>query len=387
MCFTYFKKVCSEIIELYFSSKLFMKSIILIVLSVLFTHGLYAQGCVAIRGNNSLAGSTMSNEILKGDVIVQLGYRHFKSFRHFRGAEEETNRVEQGTEVINNSNFADFGISYAITKKLLLNTVIPFSYHTRSSMYEHGGNPPNGLGERNTTSSKGLGDIRIGLNYSIYSSHNHFVAGGIGIKLPTGNYNYMDTFYNQGPNKDQDILTVVDQSIQLGDGGTGVYLEFLSIHNLIKNLSFQTNLYYLSNFQETNGVLTRNGNMEFSCPDQYAARLGLNYMYKKVSFYGGARLEGVNAFDLIGGSEGYRRPGYAISIEPGISINQNSFTFLFTMPWAIYRNRIQSFDDIKITEDSGVYKHGDAAFADYLINLGISYKFSTKKEPTTIIIK
>ena len=80
--------------------------------------------------------------------------------------------------------------------------------------------------------------------------------------------------------------------------------------------------------------LHETGRSEFSCPDQYAARLGVFYMFKVegLSAYLGGRIEGVPATDLIGGSAGYRRPGYAVSVEPGIGYNFNRVSLNLTVP-------------------------------------------------------
>ncbi|MCV9385839.1 transporter [Reichenbachiella ulvae] len=162
---------------------------------------IYAQGCVAIRGFSGCA-SGMGNTfgVSEGEFFTSAGFRYFKSFRHFRGAEEEHERIEQGTEVINHSYFLDLSINYGITDRLYATAILPMLYHDRSSMYEHGGNPPNGLGERHHTSSYGLGDIRLGAGYWLLDpnqSNKHNLAFGLGVKLPTGKYDYKDTFYNQ----------------------------------------------------------------------------------------------------------------------------------------------------------------------------------------------
>ncbi len=339
-----------------------------------------AQGCVAIRGFSS-CNSFMENGgiLMKGDFSVGSNFRYFESFRHFRGTHEEANRVEEGTQVINDSYFVDITFNYAISDRLYATVLLPFASHSRSSMYEHGGNPPNGLGERHNTRSSGLSDMRLGLGYWLFkdNSKGYNFALGTGIKLPTGDYNYMDTFYNQGPNKDQDVLDVVDQSIQLGDGGMGFNVDFQGYYMLSNSFTLTTTLYYLFNPEETNGVLTRGGSSEFSVPDQFAAQLGALYSpnIKGLSFYLGGRIEGVPSSDLIGGSNGYRRPGYAISVDPGINYNTNNLSLSLNVPVAIERNRTQSYLDKKRTKETGVFTQGDAAFADYLINFNLTYRF------------
>ena len=42
------------------------------------------------------------------------------------------------------------------------------------------------------------------------------------------------------------------------------------------------------------------------------------------------------------------------------------------MPYAVERNRIQSVPDKLRTQKTGVYSQGDAAFADYTVNFGLS---------------
>lgn len=342
-----------------------------------------AQGCVAIRGGASCslgAYSGQSNTLSKGEFAFGAGFRYFKSFRHFRGSEEEANRVADGTEVINHSFFLDLSLQYGISDRFYANAVLPFVYHNRSSMYEHGGNPPNGLGERHETSSKGLSDVRLGIGYWLFDpkKHHSFNYGiGLGVKLPTGQYDYTDTFYNQGQDRNEDLDVVVDQSIQPGDGGTGATVDIQGFHVISPSFVVSTNLFYLFNVQETNGVLTRNGRSEFSCPDQFAARIGAYYNTKVqgVNTYLGGRIEGVPAEDLIGGSAGYRRPGYAISVEPGVGYNKDMYSFNLSVPIALVRNRTQSYEDKQRTIETGVYRHGDAAFADYLVNLSFSYRF------------
>lgn len=255
--------------------------LILIVFS-LTTIEIKAQGCVAIRGGSSCSsgyGNTFN--LTQGEFLAGINYRHFKSFRHFRGDHEEPHRVEQGTEVINYSNLLDFNVTYGISNRFYATATIPFVHFDRSSMYEHGGNPPNGLGERHYTSAYGLADIRIGAGYWLFDpieNHKYNYAVGLGFKLPTGKYDYKDTFYNQGPDRNETRVTVVDQSIQPGDGGFGITLDFQGNHILSEQFVLSTFLYYMLNVTETNGVLIRNGSAEFSSPDQFAALLGVSYI-------------------------------------------------------------------------------------------------------------
>lgn len=358
---------------------------------ICLNHEANAQGCIAIRGLSTCGSMLDGNVNLnKGEFLSQAGFRYFKSFRHFRGTDEEVNRVEDGTQVINHSYFLDLSLNYGITDRLYGNLIIPFVYHNRSSMYEHGGNPPNGLGERHETTSHGLSDVRFGLGYWLFNPEKNLpynYAVGIGMKLPTGKYDYTDTFFNQGSNRNETLQGVVDQSIQPGDGGVGFTIETQGFHSLSHSFSLISNFYYLINLKETNGVLTRNGRSEFSSPDQFGIRIGSFYAIGMHGFsaYLGGRMEGVPAYDLIGGSAGYRRPGYAVSVEPGMSYTKNNFSFNLNVPVAILRNRTQSYEDKQRSIETGEHRQGDAAFADYLVNVSVLFRFGGKKDASKSI--
>jgi len=204
---------------------------------------------------------------------------------------------------------------------------------------------------------------------------------GLGLKLPTGDYRYQDFFIKNDSTK---VLGPVDQSIQLGDGGTGFTGEMNAYYNFSKHLGAYSNLYYLVSPREQNGTLTsrggtpsassiKNGSFVMSVPDQYMARAGADFKLSGFTFSAGLRMECVPAHDLVGGSNGFRRPGYVLSAEPVVSYKHNKMQLYVSVPYAIQRNRTQSVSDIMKTQRTGVYTQGDAAFADYTVNVGISF--------------
>jgi hypothetical protein len=122
-----------------------------------------------------------------------------------------------------------------------------------------------------------------------------------------------------------------------------------------------------------------------SVPDQFALRIGLGYsLSQNFSASLGARFEGVPVEDVLGGSGGFRRPGNVLSIDPGISYMKNNFSINLNVPVAVRRNRPQSVTDLETQIATGEPRNGDAAFADYLINLGISYRIGGGKSISEI---
>jgi len=83
------------------------------------------------------------------------------------------------------------------------------------------------------------------------------------------------------------------------------------------------------------------------------------------------RWEGIPSHDLIGGSDGYRLPGYSVSIEPGVSISRGKDSLAVSVPVAVYRRGLPAVPDVRIHSPLA----GGASFADYQINVTYSHVF------------
>jgi hypothetical protein len=79
---------------------------------------------------------------------------------------------------------------------------------------------------------------------------------------------------------------------------------------------------------------------------------------------------------VFGDSDGFRRPGYIISVEPSVAYRKGMHLVAVNFPVALERNRTQSTIDIERTRQTGVYAHGDAAFADWLVSISYAYQLS-----------
>ena len=367
---------------------LFIFFIALIIISTSTTEA-NAQGCVAIKGSGASCMLAHPGHSNKAGWLFTASERYFKSFRHFSGTEENKDRQTQGTEVINHTFITDLALTRILNDRWSLFIDAPIISNSRSSLYEHG--LVNGAyvkKERHSMHSFGLGDVRLAVyRWMIDPAKNTKgnIQLGLGIKLPTGDYDYKDYWYNVGPNGTKELRTV-DQSIQLGDGGTGFTVEASTYYNFSHNLSVYGNFYYLLNPREQNGVRTYRETLTpalaneaiMSVPDQYMARGGFNYMFsqlKGLSVAAGARVEGIPVHDLIGGSSDFRRPGYIWSIEPSVNYGFKNVNFFASVPFAVVRNRTQSVTDKENSEKTGKFVRGDAAFADYSINVGAAFKF------------
>ncbi|WP_423148615.1 hypothetical protein [Rubrolithibacter danxiaensis] len=358
-----------------------MKLQLFLFLLLIGTYKTYGQGCVAIRSTGNVC--TMDHTMGEHDSIsrkwsLNANNRYYKSFRHFSGSEEQKQRVEQGTEVINHAYTLDLSLTRSLSSRWSLSLDVPVIGNTRSSLYEHGG------AARHNTGSFGIGDIRISAyRWLLNPAKKANIQAGLGIKLPTGRYKVKDQFYTVNDTK---IMGPVDQSIQLGDGGTGITAEINTFYTVSNKVNLYGNFYYLANPRERNGVSTARGGTPsataiayttdvMSVPDQYMIRVGTNYSINKFTISAGLRDECLPAHDLIGGNRGFRRPGYILSAEPGVVYKfRNVNTYIYA-PIALVRNRTQSYPDEIRSNMTGTKYIGDAAFADYSISIGTTFNF------------
>ncbi len=352
-----------------------MKKEFVLYILLLTSQFALAQGCIAIK-NMSCGISAIDNAPKTWQFSAN--YRYFRSYRHFSGTKENPDRVSNNTEVINNDNSFTLGVNYTINNRWTVSASLPILYIDRSSLYEHD------RLNRHHTVSQGLGDIRLMGYYSAKMfKGKSSVMYGVGLKLPTGNYNYKDNFYTVNGIE----MRPVDQSIQPGDGGLGLVTEINFSHHATEKISIYTNALYMFNARSTNGTRTFRETLNpllanesiMSVPDQYMVRAGAQLSIKtRWGLALGGRLEGIPVRDALGKSDGFRRPGYILSLEPNVNYHHGQHSLNLSIPLALVRNRLQSVTDRETELATGNPRHGDAAFADYLLSISYAYKIPKK---------
>lgn len=347
----------------------------------------FSQGCVAARGAGMICSPTglhLSDGLPPSSGFqMNVGYRWLNSDRHYTGSHENKERQEEGSQVINKSHFVDVALSYAFSPRFSASFTIPFVLHDRSQVVRSNDTTRTIL-QRYHTQSSGIGDVRLEGNAWIIDPASHpkgNILLGIGVDMPTGEKDAKDTFqvFRNGQIVAEE--RTVDQSIQPGDGGWGLALSLYGYQQIVPRLNAFVNGVYTITPQEKNGVPTYRSNpfeAEMSIADTYMGRAGFEYVVwpkHGVTLSLAGRIEGVPVYDAIGGSEGFRRPGFAVSVEPGIMASYKSWSFGLYAPVALYRNRERSVPDKQQTAATGTFRHGDAAFADYLIMFNLTKRF------------
>jgi hypothetical protein len=327
----------------------------------------------------------------KGTWTAAVGYRWQKSDKHFVGDVEQVYREKEGSEVINDINVIDLSASYSLTKRISLTLGIPFQFATRSQAIRDARrdpatgqlinpspyHPPSGATngaviDRYETSAYGLSDIKLlGTAWLLDPEKNQKqnISLGLGVVFPTGDKDAKDVFKTFGTNSAGEyqpgaVTQNVDNSIQPGSGAWGIIFDLYAFYEPFENFNVFVAGTYISTPQRDAGVISGNPNVAnptiWSVNDSYLARLGFGYTFlpkQGLTFTLDGRLEGAPPNDLIGSSGGRRRPGYAVSIEPGLVFAQNRWFASFSTPVALYRNR----------QEDSAGNEGDAAFADFMI--------------------
>jgi hypothetical protein len=359
-----------------------MKKVAILLLFLCFLDKIAnCQGCVVVRNISGFGQYNFTdNAYSASDWQLNINNRYFKSYRDFRGTVDM--KTPKQNEAVVKSYTMDISVAKMMRNGWSVNLSVPFATNSREASVEHGG--PNT--KRHTTNSFGVGDIR----FTVYKwllkptvTQRGNIQLGLGFKLPTGDYKYQDYFYRNDSTK---VLSPVNPSIQLGDGGTGIISELNTFYilNATRTLSLYGNFYYMANPREQNGVAYTAGklpqpidslanNIIVSVPDQFSIRAGANYNMKNWAFSAGIRYDGSPVNDLLGGSEGIRRAGYNFSIEPGIVYKMKKITAYTYVPIIVGRETKQTLSD-KFKSARGTYTLTQGGFADYVIFIGILFK-------------
>jgi hypothetical protein len=321
-----------------------------------------------------------------GHWQITFDYRHLYSFRHFVGSVEQTYRLQGGSEVRNRINLFDAGVTYQITPRWSVAANVPLQFASRHYYIAPGslgGSVPANaiIGDFGTS---GVGDISLMGQAWLWdptTNPKHNVELGIGFQAPTGRDNIQNHVV-EIPGTPA-VNATADYSVQPGIGVWAIPTSISAFQSITKSTQVYFNGSYLVSTKETNGVANSSPpgfapptaqNAFIAAADEYLGQFGLAYSFASVhglTSTVGIRQEGVPAHNLITDNEGFRRPGYADSIEPGIIYTMHGGRDFLTanIDRAFYRNRIASVPDLQL------HTHGDAAFADWLWLASFTHRF------------
>lgn len=355
-----------------------MKNLFFLLCISLIAGKAQSQGCIIVRNVSGLGQYNVTTKSFSAsNWELNINNRYFRAYRDYRG------KVDLKTPPANQNVINSFSMDLDVTRLLpngwSIDLGFPIEANSRTSDLEHGGLNTT----RHTTSAYGMGDLQLtALKWLLRPSDNQRgnIQLGLGIKFPTGDYKKQGYFYRNDTTR---VLSLLNPSIQLGDGGTGIIAELNTYYFLDskKTFSLYGNFFYLANPTDINGTQYTQGRPEtasniqlgaydVSVIDVFSIRAGLNYDVKNWSFSAGIRDEGAPVYDLIGKSDGIRRSGYSLSAEPGIIFKFKSAAIYSYVPFLLSHAVKQSALDKIITEKTGIYTSSSGTSGDYQIFIG-----------------
>jgi hypothetical protein len=297
-----------------------------------------------------------------GKLQISVGWRHLKATKSYFDSRQNHNfnRSWQPRERL---SVLDVTGRYRLTSRLSVIASLPIVMNKFSMLV-----PPLGplQSRRDSWGAGGIGDLSVYGQYWLLNPKNHPFGNvniGLGVKIPTGSWRTRANMPDEtGANNIGRYVYPV--AMMPGDGGTGIIAGFeafktLRTPNLLRGNTLFVSGSYLCNPRDTNGtpsIIQELGvplapyfasQLTNSVPDTYSLQWGLTTKvpgtWDKPLLRGSRlrfmwRLEGLTTRDLIGGSHGYRQPGYALSIGPGFSYQFGKNLLMVDVPIVFNRH-------------------------------------------------
>ena len=348
------------------------------ILSFVAAPRLRAQGCIVARSPQQILPGIDQNGLPTGQggflqpghFQLTIGERHQYSFQHFVGDVYQEYRAQLHNQVQNRINIVTADLMYQWTPRISFEINMPFLFASRKTQ-----NSPVKY------QASGLGDIILAANTWILNPKKPYrgnASVGIGVLLPTGNDDVQNTTNSTGSGPVVRVTAPVDYSIQPGNGGYGMVMQWQGFRAVGNHLIFYIDGDYIASQGGNNGVqratsTTTPLNNFVARSDQYLLEGGVSIPIEQVrglAVVFGARDEGVPARNLFpNDNDGFRRPGFAVSAGPGVQYGRGSNILSGSVFKAIHRDRTTSVPD----EVYGT--HGDAAFAQYVWLASYTHRF------------
>ncbi len=278
-------------------------------------------------------GEAQSTDLRAHEWQVALDYRYLHADQFFFGGQATTPPQQFfGQPLFIYVHSVNLNVTYATSDRFSLRLTVPVSYGSQSRFYQDSA--------RHVARAGGIGDIGLVGNAWLLDPATHAKANlalGAGVKIPTGNNEFTATHFLKGGGS---LQFPVDQAIELGDGGWGVILQGQAFRQVApRTFAYFTGSYLLSPRDQTDVMRAPPGEMNstvhISVPDVYTGRLGVSYGLapeQGLSVSLGGRVDGIPYHDLIGKSDGFRRPGYIVFVDPGVALERGQGTFTLSTP-------------------------------------------------------
>ena len=303
-----------------------------------------AQGCMPSRFATPLSGAQGDVYLPRGAWQLGVGYRSYDANQKVVGHKVfdflPDGRIANhiGAETI------DLNVEYALSNRLALVLDVPYVRANSNTWYPDA--------SRHAVSTSGLGDVTLVARQWLRSAGLLQPGGnlsiGLGVKAPTGPYNYASNYWMANGSM---IRFPAHVSTEPGDGGWGIIVQSEAFEPVAGLWYLYGAGTYTMSTKTTNGIpVAPSSPVTWGVPDTWDGRAGVAYAVwprRGLSASLGLRFDGTPVGDVFGGRDNSQRfPAIGGFAEPGLSLNIGRHNLQMTVPLRIYQDYGRSAVDV-----------------------------------------
>lgn len=273
----------------------------------------------------------------QGQWDFSVSYLRWYSHKHYVGTHPNSSINPYGP--FNTRNQFNFRLQYGLTSRWFLSLDVPFQHQTYNGLWPVAGYSTTRVPVK--TGATGIGDITVRAGYWLFNTEQATgnLSVSLGLQMPTGNSDATSNVYGR--------TIPVEWSVQPGDGAWGLAPTIQGFHSLWKGMSVYGVATYLIDPRNTTGtpwffpdLFYGDTSVVNSSTDQYFAEAGVSFPspIRWVTPTLGYIVSGVPRRDLIGKSDGFRRPATLGYVAPGFDLTAFGQTFNFSFPVVAHIN-------------------------------------------------
>jgi hypothetical protein len=273
-----------------------------------------AQGCMPLRLSAPTYSGVRSSYLESGQWQFGLAARRVAADQFFVSDHADASAGPGGHPVSLRLHSASLSGSYGISDRWGITLSVPFSYSSENRM-----NPD---GQFHKATASGIGDLSLLATAWVLNppaNVNGNVSFGAGIKLPTGSYHREAQTYFP----DKVVTGPATQTIQPGDGGAAILTQVQAFQAVFPRGWIYAAADYAMSLRKHTDVFWAPVGKVWAVPDVFSARAGAGYAALPrfgIALNAGGRIDGTASRNLLTGrDDSYRKTGYTIFFEPGIS--------------------------------------------------------------------
>jgi hypothetical protein len=326
-----------------------------------------------------MSGGLLGPYLQKGEWQIQGSFNRYDSDEYFTGSQMRSDLINADAAPKEGGTSLNFQGAYALNRNINLTADVPILLDTYW-------NYPLG-GSRREMKTRGLGDAVIGGRVWLFNTEKNTkqnLALQLALRFPTGDSNYQVPYPNA---LGQDIqMKSAKADIQPGSGSFGLRLAAQGFHRFphfavfgnalyLFSLKEQNDAYSIMSVLNPGGPAAVQANKRYNAtPDSYLYNVGASAPVphlKGLALNLSSQMAGVPTFNVLTGSEGYRQPGYLVTLNPGLSMNTKFATYSLSVPVRIF-GRI-------LTDFSGTQQSGNLNKTS--LNIGVTFNLGGHKPP------